>query len=70
MPALEWDWEWIHAEGEIAQKFEDQHLQAKELFIFYAMGATLQLSLSKPDVHFPLIFLFSSAELTIGKEYV
>lgn len=34
------------------------------------MGATLQLSLSKPDVHFPLIFLFSSAELTISKEYV
>lgn len=29
----------MNAEGEIAQKFQDQHLQAKELFIFYAMGA-------------------------------
>lgn len=70
MPALEWDWERIHAEGEIAQKFQDQHLQAKELFIFYAMGATQQSSLSKPDVQFALIFLFSSADLTISKKYL
>jgi len=60
----------MHAEGEIAQKFEDQHLQAKELFIFHAMGETQQPSQSKPDVHFPLIFLFSKKELTISKKYL
>lgn len=60
----------MHAEGEIAQKFQDQHLQAKELFIFCAMGATQQPSLSKPDVHFPLIFLFSPVDLTINKKYL
>lgn len=54
----------------LLKKFQDQHLQAKELFIFYAMGATQQPSLSKHDVHFQLIFLFSSADLTISKKYL
>lgn len=59
------------ADGEIGQKFQAQHLKAKELFIFYVMGATQQPTISKPDAHVQLIFVHHpGTELTVSKRRI